>query len=282
MLHQCQAWEKLQLAFCLILLTTLQFYHPHLLTLPHSVTLLAVHWMPAPVYQLLYACYVVVHSLSRVRLVTTPGLQHARLPCPSTSQSLNSHPSSRRCHPTIPSSVTPFSSCLQSFPASGSFPMSRLFSSGGQSTGASASASVLPMNIQHWFPLGWTDWISLLSKGLSRSRVFSNTTVWKHQFFSAQLMSNSHLYMTTGKTIPLTIWTIVGKVMSLLFNILSRFVTAFLQRSKRLLISWLQSPSTVILEPKKIVCHCFHCFLIYLPWSDVTRCHDLSFLNVEL
>ena len=72
MLHQCQAWEKLQLAFCLILLTTLQFYHPHLLTLPHSVTLLAVHWMPAPVYQLLYACYVVVHSLSRVRLVTTP------------------------------------------------------------------------------------------------------------------------------------------------------------------------------------------------------------------
>ena len=91
------------------------------------------------------------------------------------------------CHPIISSSVIPFSSCLQSFLASGSFPMSQLFASGGQSTGVSASASVLPMNIQDWFPLGWTGWISLLFKGLSR--VFSNTTVQKHQFFGAQLYS---------------------------------------------------------------------------------------------
>ena len=122
------------------------------------------------------------------------------------------------------------------------------------------------MNIQGWFPLGWT-WISLQSKGLSK--IFSNTTVQKHQFFGAQLslQSSSHPYMTTGKTIALTRWTFVGKVMSLLFN-MSRLVIAFLPRSKHLLISWLQSPSAVILEPKKIVCHCFHCFPIYLPWSD--------------
>ena len=112
------------------------------------------------------------------------GLQHPRLPCPSPTPRVgsNSCPSSRWCHPTISSSVVPFPSCLQSFPASGSFPMSQLFTSGGQSIGVSASTSVLPMNIQDWFPLGWTGWISLQSKGLSR--VFSNTTVQKHQFFS--------------------------------------------------------------------------------------------------
>ena len=92
----------------------------------------------------------------------------------------------------------------------------------------------------------------------------------------------SHSYMTTGKTIALTRWNFVGKVMSLLLNMLSRLVTAFLLRSKCLLISWLQSPSAVILEPRKIVWHCFHCFPIYFPWSDGTRCHDLCFLNVEL
>ena len=97
-------------------------------------------------------------------------------------------------------------------------------------------------------------------------------------FFRVQL---SHPYMTTGKTIALTRWTFVGKVISLLFNMLSRFVITFLPRNKSLLISWLQSPSVVILEPKKIVCQCFHCFSLYLPWSDGTRCHDLSFLNVE-
>ena len=126
-----------------------------------------------------------------------------------------------------------------------------LFTSGGQSIGVSASASVLPMNIQGWFPWGLTSLISLQSKGLSR--VFSNSTVWTHKFFSAQpsLWSNSHLYMITGKTIALTIWTFVGKVVSLLFNMLSRFVITDLPRSKCPLISWLQSLSTVILEPRK-------------------------------
>ena len=114
------------------------------------------------------------------------GLQHTRLPCPSATPGAcsNSYPSSWWCHPSISSSVVPFSSCLQSFPASGSFPMSQFFASGGQSSGASASASILSMNIWDWFPLGWTGWI-LQSKGLSR--VFSNTTVQKHQFFSTQL-----------------------------------------------------------------------------------------------
>ena len=127
--------------------------------------------------------------------------------------------------------------------------MSQLFASGGQRIGVSASASVLSMNIQDWFPLGWTGLI-LQSKGLSR--VFSNTTVQKHQFFSAQLHVPTLTYMTTGKPIALTIWIFVGKVMSLLFNMLSRLVITFLPRSKRLLISWLQSPSAVILELKKI------------------------------
>ena len=115
------------------------------------------------------------------------GLQHSRLPCPSpTSRACsNSCPSSRWCHSTISSSVIPFSSCLQSAPASGSFPMSQFFELGGQSTGVSASISVLPMNTQDWSPLGWTCWISLESKGLSR--VFTNSTVQKHQFFSTQL-----------------------------------------------------------------------------------------------
>ena len=115
------------------------------------------------------------------------GLQHIRLPCPLPNPGAcwNSCPSSQWCHPTILYSVIPFSSSLQSFPESESFPMSLLFASGGQSTGASASASVLPINIQDWFPLGWTGWISLLSKG--HSRVFSNTIVQKHQSFNTQL-----------------------------------------------------------------------------------------------
>ena len=121
------------------------------------------------------------------------GLQLARHPCPSPTSGVysNSCPLSRWCHPTISSSVVPFSR-LQSFPASGSFQMSQLFASGGQSIGVSASASLLPMNIQDWFPLGWAGWIFLLSKELSRA--FSNTTVQKHQFFGAQLSlkSNSH------------------------------------------------------------------------------------------
>ena len=115
------------------------------------------------------------------------GLQHTRPPCPSPTPGVYSNlcPLSRWCHPTILSAVVPFSSCLQSFPAWESFPMSQLFTSGGQSIGVSASTSVLPMNIQDWFPFGWIGWISLQSKGLSR--VFSNTAVQKHQFFSTWL-----------------------------------------------------------------------------------------------
>ena len=121
--------------------------------------------------------------------------QHARPPCPSptTRVHLNPYPLSWWCHPTI-SSVIPFSSCPQSFPASGSFQMCQLFTSGGQSIGVSASVSVLPVNTQDWSPSGWTGWISLQSKGLSR--VFSNTAVQKHKFFDAQLSlySNSHIH----------------------------------------------------------------------------------------
>ena len=148
------------------------------------------------------------------------------------------------------SSVILFSSYLQSFPASESFPVSQLFTSGGQSTVVSASESVLSMNIQNWLHLGWTGWISLPSKGLSR--VFSNTTVQKHQFFSAQIsfiVQLSQPYMTTGKTIALTRWTFVGKVKSLLCNMVSTLVITFLPRTKHLLISgcshhlkWFWSP----------------------------------------
>ena len=162
-------------------------------------------------------------------------------------------PLSRWCYPTFSFSVIPFSSCRQSFPASGYFPVSQFFTSGGQSIGVSASASVLTMNFQDWFPVGMTGWISLQSKGLFKSLLQHHSSkesvLQRPAFFLVQL---SHPYMTTGKTIALTRWTFVGKVLSLLFNMLSRLVIAFLPRSKCLLISWLQSPSTVILEPKKI------------------------------
>ena len=156
------------------------------------------------------------------------GPQHARPPCPSPAPRVhpNSCPLSQWCHPTISSSVVPFSSCLQSFPALGSFPMSQLFTSGGQSIGASDTTSVLPMNTQDWSPSGWTGWISLHPKGLSR--VFSNTTLQKLQcsaFFVVQL---SHPYTNTGKTIALSRWIFAGKVMSLLFNMLSRLIITFL------------------------------------------------------
>ena len=143
-------------------------------------------------------------------------LQHARLPCPSLSPYVcsNSCPLSQWCHPTISSSVIPFFSCPQSCPASGSFSMSQNFASGGQSIGASASASDLPMNTQDWSPLGWTGLISLQSKGLSRVQHHSwKASILHSAFFIVQI---SHPYMTTGKTIALTIWTFVSKVMSLL------------------------------------------------------------------
>ena len=127
-----------------------------------------------------------VQSLISVRLVATHGMQHARLPCPSPTFRVYSNICSLSwwCHPTILSSVVPFSSRLQSFPASEYFQISQFFASHGQSIGVSVSASVLPVTVQEWFPFGWSGWISLQSKGLSR--VFSNTTVQKHQFFSAQ------------------------------------------------------------------------------------------------
>ena len=131
------------------------------------------------------------------------GLQHAKPPCPSPTPRVYSNPCllSRWGHPTISSSVVPFSSHFQSFPALGSFPRSQFFASGGQSIGVSASTSVPPMNTQDWFPLEWTDWISLHSKGLSR--VFSNTTVQKHQFFSTQLSLQSNFH--TGESVLISI-----------------------------------------------------------------------------
>ena len=126
------------------------------------------------------------------------------------------------------------------------------------------------------------DWLDLLAvQGALKSLLQhhnSKTLILRYSTFF--MVQHLHPYMTTGKTIALTRWTFTGKVK--VFNMLSRLVIAFLSRSKHLLISWLQSPSAVILEPKKTVSHCFHCFPIYLPWSDGTRCHDLSFLNVEL
>ena len=156
--------------------------------------------------------------------------QHARPPCPSPTPGVHwdSRPSSQWCHPAISSSVVPFSSCLQSLPASQSFPMSQLFAWGGQSIGVSALASVLPMNTQDWSPLGWTGWISL-------QHHTSKVSILQHSaFFTVQL---SHPDMTTGKTIALTRRTFVDKVMSLLLNMLSRLVITFLPRSKHLLMS---------------------------------------------
>ena len=171
-----------------------------------------------------------IHSLSRVWLFATPWIA-ARTACPSPTPGVypNSCPSSRWCHSAISSSVVPFSFCPQSLPASRSFPMSQLFAWGGQSTGVSASASVLPVNTQDWSPLGWTGWISLQSKGLSR--VFfqhhssKSSILWHSTFFTVQL---SHPYMTTGKTIALTRQTFVGKVMSLHLNMVSRLIITFL------------------------------------------------------
>ena len=166
--------------------------------------------------------------------------QHVRPPCPSPTPGVypNSCPSSWWCHPATSSSVVPFSSCPQSLPASGSFPVSQLFTWGGQSIGVSASASVLPMNTQDWCPLGWTGWISLPVHETLKSLLqhhSSKASNFRHStFFTVQL---SHPYMSTGKTIALTRQTFVGEVMSLLFNMLSRLVITSLPRSKHLLIS---------------------------------------------
>ena len=160
--------------------------------------------------------------------------------------------------------------------------MSQFFVSGSQSIGASASASILTKNIHDWIPK--IDWFDLAGQGTLKSLLQHHSSkasiLWHSAVFIVQL---SHPHMTTGKTIALTRQTFVSKVMSLLFNSLSRLVIAFLPRSKCLLISWLQPPSAVILEPPKIKSAIVSTvFPIYLPWSDGTGCHDLSFLNVEV
>jgi len=207
------------------------------------------------------------------------GLQHARLPCPSLSPRAcsNSRPLSQWCHPTISSFVIPLSSCLQSFPASGSFPMSQLIASDGQSIRASTSESVLPMNIQDWFPFGLTGLISLQSKGLPKSllqhRSSKAAILRRSAFFRIRL---SHLYMTTGKAIASTIRIFVSKVMSLLFNMLPRFVIALLSKNKHLLTSWSQSPFAVILEPTVSIVSPSICHEVMGPDATI-----LVFLNVE-
>ena len=182
------------------------------------------------------------------------GLQHARLPCPSLSPRacLNACPLSWWCHPTISSSIVLFSSCLQSFPAPGFFPMNQFFPSDGQNIGASAS-EISPSNeylrpisfIIDWFDLLAVQWTleSLLQHHSSKPSILQRSAFFMVHF--------SHPYMTTRKTVALTRQTFVGKVIFLFFNMLSRLVIAFLPRSKHLLISWLQSPSAVILEPRK-------------------------------
>ena len=193
-------------------------------------------------------------SLSCVRLLQPHKSQQARPPCPSMTPTVHSNPcaSSQWCHPAISFSVIPFSSCPQSLPSSGSFPMIQLFAWGGQNIGVSASASVLPMNTQDWSSLGWTLMDLLAVQGTLKSLLqhhSSKASILQHSaFFTVHL---SHPYMTTGKITALTRLTFVGKVMSLFFNMLSRLLITFFPRNKCLLISWLQSPSAVMLEPPK-------------------------------
>ena len=199
-------------------------------------------------------------------------LQHARPLCPSPTPRVHPNPCplSPWCHPTISSSVVTFSSCPPSFPASGSLQMSQLFASGGQSIGVSASASVLPMNTQDWTPLGWTNWVQETLKSLLQHHSSTASILQHSAFLIVQL---SHPYMTTRKTTALTRRTFVGKVMSLLFSMLSRLVITFLPRSNHLLISWLQSPSPVVLEPPKIKS-------ATVSTVSPSICHDNSPFNV--
>ena len=194
-------WEGLEIDFrasfiCLMILGIIYFSHCCILFSPSIVQIQSINpfYLSPQRKTLVYVyrdpCYAVMSDS-----LSSHGPKHPGLPCLPLSPEVcsNSYPLSRWCHPTLLFSVVPFSSCLQSFPVSGSFPMSQLFTSGCKSIGASASASILPMNVQGWLPLGLTGLISLQSKGLSK--VFSNITVWKHQFFSAEpsLRSNSHI-----------------------------------------------------------------------------------------
>ena len=197
---------------------------------------------------ILCICYTVCCSITQLypTLYDTHELQHARPPSPSPSPEVcpSSHPLHRLCHPVISSSHALFNICTQSFPASETFPVSLLFSSDDQNIGASASP--LPISIQ--FISLKIDWFDLLAvqgtfRSLLQHHSLKASILWGSAFFMVQL---SHPYITTGETIALTIWTFVSKVMSLFFDTLSRFVIAFLPESKHLLVSWLQSLSTVI------------------------------------
>ena len=191
-----------------------------------------------------------VQSLSRVWLFATPWTSaHQAFLSVTNSPSLLKLMSIKVVMPSNHLILVPFSSHFQSFPSSESFQMSQFFTSGGQSIGVLASASVVPLNIQDWFPLRLTGLISLQSKRLLQIHSAKLSNFRHSAFFIVQL---SHPYMTTWKTIALTRWTFVGKIMSLLFNMLSRLVIDFLPRNKHLLISWLQLSSAVILEPPKI------------------------------
>ena len=190
-------------------------------------------------------------------------------------------PLSQWCHPTISSSAVPFSSCLQSFPPPGSLLMSKFFASGGQSIGASASVSVLPMNTQDWFHLGLTGLI-LLCKGLSR--LFSSTTVQKHQFFSAQLSLwfNSHIHTWLLEKPYLWLDRTLSAKWCLCFLIHCPGCHSFSPKEQATFS--FMAAVTICSDfgaKKNKVCHWFHFFPIYFPWSDGTRCHDLSFWNVE-
>ena len=226
------------------------------------------------IYLIIFYVYSHISSVQCSNSIMSNSLQPHRLqniciPCPSAAPRAftNSFPSSRCYHPTISSSVVPFSSCLQSFLASRSFPISQFFASSGQSIKASASAH--PSSEHSGLISFRIDWLDLLAESLqgtlqepSPNHSSKASILWYSAFSLVQL---SHPHMATGKTTALTIQTFVVRVIFLHFDMLSRLVIAFLPRSKCLLISWLQSPSAVILESKKIVSHSFHCFPIYLP-----------------
>ena len=207
--------------------------------------------------------------------------EHARPPCPSPTPRACSKacPSSQWCHPVSHPLSSPSPPATNPSQHQGLFRETTLRMRWPKYW--SFSFSISPSK-EHLGPISFRIyWLNLLAdqgtlKSLLQHQSSKALFLQHSAFFTVEL---PHPYMTTGKTIALTRWTFVGKVMSLLFNMLSRLVITFLPRSKHLLISWLQSPSAVILEPQKIV---WHCFPIYLPWSDGTRCHDLRFLNVEL
>ena len=206
-----------------------------------------------------------------------------RPPCPSPTPGVhpNPCPSSQWSHPTISSSVVPFSSCPQSFPASGSFPMSQLFTSCGQSIGVSASASVLPNKYPGLisFRMDWLDLLAVQGTLNSLLQHSSKASILRCSAFLTVQPTSIHDHW---KNHPLTSQTFVGKVISLLFNMLSRLVITFLQRSKCFLTSWLQSPSAKILELRKIKSLTVSTVSPSIwPWSDRTECHNLSFLNVQ-